>query len=146
MALVFQVAVLAALYWLGGWYWCVVAVPMFVAGLLKSRSAVLVAAGPSLLWLALFVFTGDRRMFFPFTMYQAVLFGQTWRRGFAAGAALIIGLFTIIRIEQEASLRVLIVELVVAVAAAFVAAACRRYGPATAAGVASLVALAGLTL
>lgn len=150
MALVIQVAVLAALCWFGGWYWCLVSVPMFVSGrtrFLKNRvPAVLWAAGPGLLWLTLFVFNGDRRMFFPFTMFQAVLFGQLWRRGFAAGAALVIGLFTMIRIEQEASLRVLIVELVVAVAAAFAGAACLRFGPVAAAGLASLLALAGLTL
>ncbi len=146
MALVSQVAVFAALFWLGGWYWSLVAVPMFVAYRTTFLKSVLLAAGPGLLWLTLFVFTGDRRMFFPFTVYQSVLFGQLWRHGFAAGVALVIGLFTMIRIEQEASFRVLIVELVVAVAGAFLGAACRRFGPVAAACGASLVALAGLTL
>ena len=98
-----------------------------------------------MLWVGLFAITGDRRLFFPFALYQAVVFGQLWGGAFAAGSALIIALFTLIRVEQEASLRVIAVELVVAVVAAFAGAgATRKYGRIAGAVVASLVALAGL--
>ncbi len=106
--------------------------------------ALALEAVPGLLWLGAFAATGDRRFFFPFTLYYAVVFGQVWAYGFAAGAGLVIGLFTMIRIEQMASLRVIAVELLVAVVAVLVGAVCRRYGVMAAAGAASAVALAGL--
>ena len=145
MAYALVAVVLLALYWFGGWYWCLLRAAVVIA---QRRNSALdpytVAAG--LIWLGLFALTGDRRFFFPFAMYQAVVFGQIWRGGFAAGSALMIALFTMIRIEQDASFRVLAVELLVAIAAALAGAACRRFGPVAAAGAASLVALAGLIL
>ena len=78
------------------------------------------AAAIPLVWVLMFAVTGDRRLFFPFAIYQAVTFGQLWRGGFVAGTSMIVAMFAVIRIEQEASFRVLVVELLVAVVAAFV--------------------------
>ena len=138
-------AVVLASYWLGGWYWCLLYAVVAVAQWRippRMMAAVLVP----LVWVALFAVTGDRRLFFPFALYQAITFGLAWRGGFALGAAFIVALFTLIRIEQEASLRVIAVELIVAVVAVLVGGACRRYGVIAAASAASLVALAGLLL
>ena len=143
MAYALRALVLLASYWFGGWSWCLLCAAVVIAQGRDSAPGAY-AVAPGLIWLGLFAFTGDRRLFFPFAMYQAVVFGQSWRGGFAAGSALIIALFTMIRIEQEASFRVLAVELLVAIAAALAGAACRRFGPVAAAVAASLVALAGL--
>ena len=137
-------AVLAS-YWLGGWYWCLVYAVVAAAQWRTPPRMVLALAVP-MVWVALFAIKGDRRLFFPFALYQAIAFGLAWRGSFAAGAAFIVALFTLIRIEQEASFRVIAVELMVAVVAVLVGGACRRYGPIMAAGAASLVALAGLLL
>ena len=134
-------ALLAASYWLGGWYWCL----LYAAVVLGRWPQIMPPLALPLLWVALFALTGDRRLFFPFALYQAAIFGAAWRGGFAAGAALIIALFTLIRIEQEASFRVITVELIVAIVAAFAGSlGTRRFGTIAGATVASLVALAGL--
>ena len=98
-----------------------------------------------MVWVALFAITGDRRFFFPFALYQAAVFGQLWRGGFAAGSSLIVALFVLIRIEQESSFRVLAVEIVVTLVA-ITAGACaaRRFGRLIGAITTSLLALAGL--
>ncbi len=136
------VAAILASYWMGGWYWSVV----YAAAVIAQRRAASFFLAIPLIWVALFAASGDRRLFFPFAMYQAVVFGIYWQRGFAAGAALIVGLFTLIRIEQEASFRVIAVELVVAVVAVSAGGLTRKYNAVAAAGAASLIALAGLLL
>ena len=84
---------------------------------------------------------------FPFTLYYAVMFGQSWKAGYAAGASLVIALFTVVRIEQMASFRVIAVELIVGSVAVAVAAVFRSgFGGVLAAGVASIIAFAGLAL
>ena len=131
-------ALLTASYWFGGWYWC-----LLYAAVVFQRCVPALAV--PLFLVALFAITGDRRLFFPFALYQATVFGQNWRGGFAVGSSLIITLFTLIRIEQEASFRVIAVELIVAVIAAFAGwVATRRFGPVAGAITASVVALAGL--
>ncbi|MCX6611855.1 MAG: hypothetical protein NTW74_13495 [Acidobacteria bacterium] len=72
----------------------------------------------SLLWLGAFVITGDRRLFFPFTMQFAVQALVYWalrsqRLGLIAAAG-VVGLFSVIRLVQSATLIVLLVELIVA--------------------------------
>ena len=135
-------ALLAASYWLGGWYWCLI-----YAAVIFQRCVPALAV--PFIWVALFAITGDRRLFFPFALYQATVFGQnwgqSWRGGFAAGSAMIVTLFMLIRIEQEASFKVIAVELIVAMIAAFAGwSATRRFGSIIGAMAASLVALAGL--
>ena len=144
MAYALGTGIVLASFWIGGWYWCLIYAAVVILHWRVVERVSYTLALP-MLWVGLFAITGDRRLFFPFALYQAVVFGQLWGGGFAAGSALIIALFTLIRVEQEASLRVIAVELVVAVVAAFAGAgATRKYGRIAGAVVASLVALAGL--
>ena len=142
-------ALVAGAAWWCGWYWLLVLAPVLVQRLRGPEMAIrtLVALSLSILmWLGLFALTQDRRFFFPFVMLNAVVFGLKWRGGFAAGAAMIVALFTMIRIEQDASFRVVSVELLVAIVASWTAWLCRRFGPVAAASAAELVAFAGLAL
>lgn len=81
---------------------------------------------PSLGWLAAFRLTGDRELFFPFTMYLAAHAALTvGGRGLipaSAAGGLIVLVFLVIRVLQAATPRVLAVETVAAVA--ILAAAC----------------------
>ena len=78
------------------------------------------AIAPSLLWLGLFLGTGDRRLYFCYTMQYAVQLACMFRvRGAGAaiaGGSAVIAAFTAVRIWQEATLSVLIVECLVAAA------------------------------
>ncbi len=135
MALLFALAALAAAAGVGGWYWALICAVSFLLG-----------SAPGLIWLAAFAVTGDRRLFFPFTLHYAVLFGCWWNRGFAAGGAIILTLFAIVRIEQQASFRVLAVELAVAAVAILAAQQIVNRSLLLAACVASLIAFVGLVL
>jgi hypothetical protein len=110
----------AIAFWWGGWEWAV----MLFASLLLNRQhlknplAILSHTIISLLWLLYFVATGDRRLYFPFTIQlavQSITIEPSNRSRFAAAA--IIGLFSAIRLIQNASLIVLTVELVVSAVA-----------------------------
>ena len=69
---------------------------------------------PALCWLLLFHFTGDRRLFFPYTILFAahLALRTTW-----AHAIGVVVLFLMIRVLQDAAMNVLLVELIVAIAA-----------------------------
>ena len=72
----------------------------------------------SLVWLAATMATGNRELFFPFTMHLAacaalVAARQSPRAGWLGGGA-VIAAFMVIRVLQQATARVLAVELVVA--------------------------------
>ena len=73
---------------------------------------------PSLGWLAAFWATGDRELFFPFTMYLAAHASLTVsQRGLVAASVaggIIVAAFLVIRLLQEAMPRVLAVEAVAA--------------------------------
>lgn len=70
----------------------------------------------SFIWLAAFVVTEDRRLYFPFTIQLAFqLYALSSARGLAATG--LVALFAAIRLVQGASLIVLAVELLVTVAA-----------------------------
>ena len=81
----------------------------------SDPSAILLAALPGLVWLVLFHFTDDRRLFFPFTIQYALQAGF-FRRPALTGCGVIVGTFFAIRIAQGATLKVLIVEMIVTVA------------------------------
>ncbi len=108
----------------------------------------------SLIWLLAFVMTGDRRLFFPFTMQFAVQALGYWslrsQRFGMVSAAGVVGLFSVIRLIQSATLIVLLVELVVAAVALWIAGAYYRRGAAglgrrlVAGAMVSLLAFAGL--
>ncbi len=132
-ALVCSIAV-AALWWRG-----------FRFGTLVSVLAV------SLLWLALYRFTADRRLFFPYTMQLAVQLGFLLR-GRVAHPAIIGGgglmaVFVLIRVVQAATAAVLFVEVLVCVAILLLSLRTRNADFRTvASAVASLLAYVSLAL
>lgn len=103
----------------GGWPWTMIGVAAIcLQALVDVRPAALAMVAPSLVWLALFRGTGNRELFFPFTMYLASLLslrlagGRVWQ-GVAAGG-IVVAVFLAIRASQQASMRVLGVEFGVA--------------------------------
>lgn len=111
---------LAAAAYFGGWPWALVgaAVLAVLWKLQADWESVLTTFGLSLLWLALFYWSGDRRFFFPYCMQLAVqlgclLQGRT-QRPMVFGGGGIVALFTAIRLWQGATAFVLFVELLVA--------------------------------
>ncbi len=134
---------LAAAWWFGGWPWAVLwTLAFLVIARQQSPAAALAAAGPAFLWLALFHGTGDRRLFFPFSMHV----------GQASSPVLLAAVFFAIRIQQAATLHVLAVELVVAIAVLAIGQAITRQGPpglrtrTLAAAAVAILALLGLLL
>jgi hypothetical protein len=145
-------AALTAAAYFGGWYWALLtAIVLAMQWRVEwSAPAVALTISTSLLWLAMFAWTEDRRMFFPFAMHLAVMMGWLLkgraRRAMVWGPALVVGAFTAIRVAQAATAEVLAVELAVAVAAIAAAVWAGRWGRLAAAMVGSLVAFAGLVL
>ena len=68
---------------------------------------------PAMFWLGVFHFTGDRRMFFPFSILFAASFAL--RANWPATMGIMV-LFLVARILQDATFKVLAVEVLVAVA------------------------------
>jgi hypothetical protein len=143
----------AIAFWWGGWEWAI----MLLTSLLLNRQhlkhplAILTQTVISLFWLLYFVATGDRRLYFPFTIQlavQSITIESSNRSHFTA--AMIMGLFTAIRWTQNATLIVLAVELVVAVVAIAVPAYLNHIGNRSTVrrlilcGLGSLLAFAGL--
>ena len=114
------VLALAALY--GGWEWVLITAIVLIA-LLPAQFhvvSILATVGASFFWLALFHWTGDRRLFFPYVMQLAVqmpylLQGRSSMPAIVGGGGLIAG-FMLIRVTQSATAGVLKVELFVATA------------------------------
>ena len=105
----------------------------------------------SLLWLVLYRITADRRLFFPFTMQLAVQTGFFLRRKVARGELFgsggLIAVFLLIRVVQAASLRVLLVEVLVSVAILLLTlGSLRNRPPYLASAIASVLAYASLAL
>lgn len=152
-----EVAYLAATHVLGGPPWTVVGMFGFLAPAATGfRPAALLPLAPSLAWLVLFRITGNRELFFPFAMSVAAsvavsLAARDTRLG-AVGGGLVVAVFLAIRILEQATRQVLMVELVVAAAilgAVVAALATLRRRPAMDAGLvvaAGLLAYAGLAL
>ncbi len=113
-----EILCLAATQIWGGWPWTAIgATAIGVLAVVDLRPASLAMVVPSLVWLALFRVTGNRELFFPFTIHLASLVAlrvgrdNLWRG--MAGGGLIGGLFLVIRALQQASVKVLGVESVV---------------------------------
>jgi len=121
---------LAVAHWFGGPPWTVIGALAVVAQTLGgARLGSLTLVLPSLLWLALANTTGNRELFFPYTMYLAscVAVGSIAPSRWPGqlGGGVVVAAFMIIRILQQATVRVLAVELMVAAAIlALVVAAC----------------------
>ncbi len=111
----------------GGWEWALLCL-IVLAALWRIESGlvpVIATVGCSFVWLALYYWTGDRRLFFPYSMQLAaqlacLLQGRV-RLPAIVGGGSIVAVFTMIRIAQSATTGVLIVELAVAAAALAIA-------------------------
>lgn len=144
----------------GGPPWAVLgAIAIFAQLAGGVRIASLAVAAPSLAWLALSNATGNRELYFPYAMYlagcaavsaadRAVWLGPV-------GGGVVVAAFVVIRMLQQATVRVLAVECAVAVAILALVLATRGRQPrslshpawhATLATAASLLAYAGLAI
>jgi hypothetical protein len=139
----------AAFY--GGWPWALMAAILVVA--LRAGEddnvSMLQAAAGGLFWVALFHWTGDRRLFFPFSMqvaaYAACRCRVNGKWTAVAAGAVVTAVFAGIRLVQSASAHVLAVELIVAAAVLSIGMALLPYtGKWAASTAAALLALAGL--
>ncbi len=145
-----SLVLLAIAFAFGGWTWTLLCL-LGVASQIRAQPGslrLLAAIGPSLLWLALSRWSGNRELFFPFTMYLAAhaalpVAGRTLYRA-ATGGALIVTVFAFIRILQMATTRILVVELVVAAAILALAIIVCRTGPQNTAARTAIAALASL--
>jgi hypothetical protein len=119
--IIVELLFLAVTHIFGGPPWTVIGAIAVVAqtlGGVRIESLALVV--PSLAWLALSHATGNRELFFPYTMYLAscVALRDSQRAAWLGplGGAAIVAAFMVIRILQQATVRVLAVEFVVATA------------------------------
>ena len=123
--IIVELLFLAVTQIVGGPPWTVIGAIAVVAqtlGGVRIESLALIV--PSLAWLALSHATGNRELFFPYTMYLASCVAlwnsqrATQRAAWLGplGGAAIVAAFMVIRILQQATVRVLAVEFVVAAA------------------------------
>jgi hypothetical protein len=122
MAILAGLAGVGAAAFYGGWEWALMgAVVLAILWRVDfALGSVVTALAVSLAWLAVFHWTGDRRMFFPYSMQFAlqmpyVLRGKIARPAIVGGGGLIL-FFLLIRVVQDATMQVLLVETVVALA------------------------------
>jgi hypothetical protein len=113
-------AALAAAGWFGGWEWMLPCVPLLIALWRTGSSAADVweAVDPGIVWLVLYALTGERQLFFPYSIQYAaqmacLLRGTGPGAAFAGGAG-ITAVFLAVRVRQQATGAVLLVELMVA--------------------------------
>jgi hypothetical protein len=103
----------------GGPPWTVIGAIAIVAMTLGgARIGSLALMVPSLVWLGLSYSTGNRELYFPYTMYLAgcvaLRIAPASRWIGPVGGAAIVAAFMVIRVLQQATVRVLAVEFVVA--------------------------------
>lgn len=116
------VIALAAVALVGGWPWALVSL-MVLAVVWRTdfrAASVLATVVPGLCWLALYQWTGDHRLFFPYAIQYAVQMaylsgGSAVRRTLLGGGSVVL-VFVLIRIAQSATAGVLLVEVLVAAA------------------------------
>ena len=123
--IIVELLFLAVTHMFGGPPWTVIGAIAVVAqtlGGLRIESLALVV--PSLAWLAFSHTTGNRELFFPYAMYLASCVAlrdsqqATQRSAWLGplGGVAIVAAFMVIRILQQATVRVLVVEFVIAAA------------------------------
>jgi hypothetical protein len=133
---------LASTAFLGGWEWTAVSLlALLVVWQTDFRAtSVLAAVAPGFCWLALYCWTGDRRLFFPYAMQYAAQSGS------------VVLLFVLIRLLQSASAGVLLVEILVASGILALTSGMQRKGRSglvermLGAALGSVLAFAGLSL
>jgi len=160
--IVVEVVFLAIAHVFGGPAWASVGMVAYIAQILTQvfsgiRPESLLLVVPSLIWLALFYATGNRELFFPYTMFLATGVAvraaeRTPWLGVLGGGAVVTA-FMVIRVLQNATTRVLAVELVIAAAILACAVAARSMSErqailrdAAIVAVSSLLAYASLAL
>ena len=152
-----ELGFLAAAHLLGGPPWVAIGVVAMIGQVVADfRLRPLVGLAPAVGWMVAHQFTGNRELFFPYAMalaaHLAGQFGGRDRTAAAVAGGLVVAAFMGIRVIQDATARVLAVELAVAVAilaAVTVAVPLmdrRPWGAVAVAAVASLAAYAGLAL
>ena len=146
--LVVELLFLAATHVCGGTPWTVIGVVAILAHLparLRLESLGVVTA--SLLWLVAFQASGNRELFFPYTMHLAACAAlAAARRGGLAGwlgGGAVVAAFLVIRVLQQATGRVLAVEFLVAAAILAAVLAARRWSRDRVDREAAVVAAAG---
>ncbi len=122
-----QLGFLAVAHLLGGPPWVVLGVLGFLGQIAADfRLAPALRMAPALLWAAAAAATGNRELFFPYSIFLAThVLVELWHQGAVRavlGGAGIVAAFLAIRLLQAATLQVLGVES--AVAALIMAAAC----------------------
>ena len=123
---------LAVAHALGGPAWTglgvMACIALAFAGTQPGPLAILL---PGLVWAAAFRLTGDRGLYFPYAMYLAAavaaLLPRHRFRAAAIGGGAVVASFLAIRIWQGASGRVLVVEILAAVAVLGIALAARSW-------------------
>jgi len=122
--IIVELLFLAVAHSFGGPPWAVIgALAVVLLAFRGIRLESLALMVPSLSWLGFSYATGNRELFFPYTMYLASCVAMrgsdraaraTWLG--PLGGAAVVAAFMVIRILQQATLRVLAVEFVVAAA------------------------------
>ncbi len=154
--IVVEVALLAVAHAAGGPAWAAIAAVACLAHVaIDLRGGTLASALPALIWLAASRLTGNRELFFPYSMLLAastLLAAPPSRRtaGVVASGC-VVAAFLVARVAQEASGRVLAVELAAAVAVLAAVLAVREVMPSSACrwwlpAIASLMAYGCLAL
>ncbi len=152
-----EIVFLVAAHLLGGPPWVaigVLACVMQIAGDFRLRS--LLGIAPALAWAAMHHATGNRELFFPYSMYLAAhvagqCAGRGWMAATTAGGMIAVA-FLAIRCLQSATLPVLAVEFAVAavilaaVVSSLTATGKRPVAAVAVAALASFAAYAGLAL
>lgn len=116
-----QMGFLAAAQAWGGSPWVILGVLACLGQIMADfRLSSLLSLVPALVWAVAHSATGNRELFFPYAIYLAAhVVVAVWPRGIAraaAGGASVVGAFLVIRLLQQATLRVLAVEAAVAAA------------------------------
>ena len=129
-----EFAILAVAHVCGGPAWAAVAAVACVAHVVAGlEPAALLAALPAVGWLAASRFTGNRELFFPYSMLLATsaLLAVPAARSLAgiAAAGGVIAAFLAARVVQQATGRVLAVELAAAAVVLAAAVAARAFLP-----------------
>jgi hypothetical protein len=118
---VLAIGLLAISHFLGGHPWTIViSIALACLGFTSINIKRFGLIGFSLIWLVISRLTGQRELFFPFTMFLATyvaifLSDRHFLMGWSGGV-FVVGCFIAIRYEQYATFRVLVVELIVATA------------------------------
>lgn len=132
--IVVEVAMLAVAHACGGPAWAAVTAVACVAHVIAGfQPAALVAALPAVGWLAAARLTGNRELFFPFSMLLAtsalLATPATKSAAGVAAAAVVVAAFLATRVAQQATGRVLAVEVAAAGVVLAAAAAVRSRLP-----------------